>query len=187
QSKAGPQAMGLLRRRQIDQRIDRALKDVGSGKGVDLLGTLGAADVGVNHCPFHRLRRPALVPQQDGELEWGEVARKGAGGLGARAVASIHVQWQADHEADDMLANDDGTKRSQVLRELRSTDRLERPREVPSGIANGDPDSLRPDVEPRELAVRDMECELSRFGGDQGRHWLNLRAASVRIACQNKA
>src|SRR5581483_8028173 len=48
-------------------------------------------------------RRRALVPQQDRQLQWSEVAGKGADRLRSRTVASVHVEWKADDEAARML------------------------------------------------------------------------------------
>lgn len=44
------------------QSVDRALQYVGGGMGVDAGGALGAADVGLDHHPLDRDRRPAFVP-----------------------------------------------------------------------------------------------------------------------------
>ena len=61
--------LGLLWTRQIGQRVDGSLKDMGRRQGIDLLGTLGAAHVGINHCALNGLRRPALIPQEQWQLE----------------------------------------------------------------------------------------------------------------------
>ena len=37
---------------------------MGRRQSIDLFGTLGAAQVGFNHCALYSLRRPALVPQE---------------------------------------------------------------------------------------------------------------------------
>ena len=55
--------------RKIGQRVDRALQDVGGGEGVDLLRSLGAADVRIDHRALDRLGRPALVPQEERQFE----------------------------------------------------------------------------------------------------------------------
>src|SRR5205814_9884800 len=62
-----------LRTREVGQRVDRALEDVSGGERIDLLGAFGAADIGLDHCPLDRLRRPAFVPQQQRKIERGEI------------------------------------------------------------------------------------------------------------------
>ena len=149
--------------RQIGQRIDRALQNMRRGKGVDLLGALGPADVGLDHRPLDRLRRPALVPEQDRKLKRSKIASEGADGLGPRAIAAVHVERQADDQADDCFAferNSAGC--SEVGGELGPADCFGRPGKAPARIADRQADRLRSDVEPGELAVSNGRRE---FGG----------------------
>ena len=69
--------------RQIRQRVDRTLKDVRRGQGVNLLRALSAADVGIDHCALYGLGGPALVPKKNRQIERRQVAREGPNGLRA--------------------------------------------------------------------------------------------------------
>src|SRR3546814_18227822 len=81
-----------LFRSSTHQRVDRALQDEGGRRAVDAGRAFGAADVGGDHRAFDRGGRPAFVPEQERETERQEVAREGAGALGARAVGAVHVE-----------------------------------------------------------------------------------------------
>ena len=91
--------------------IDCALQDMRGSECVHFFGAPGAAHVRFNHRPLDGLRRPAFVPEEDREIERREVAGEGPDRLGTRAVASVHVEREADDESDDMFAGAEGGKR----------------------------------------------------------------------------
>ena len=83
------------------QPVERALQDIGGGMLVDHRGALGAAGVGGEQFALDRRGGQALVPEPDRQAaQPGEIAGEGAGRLGARAFAAVHVDGQAQHQAD---------------------------------------------------------------------------------------
>ena len=161
---------------------------MGGGELVDRLGALGPADVGVDHRPLDRLGRPALVPQQDRQAERRQIAGEGADRLGARAVAAVHVERQADDEAGDARDGDEGGERGQILGELGAADGLGGAGEAPARIADREADGLGADIEPGErAAMRKSGSEFRRGRRDQRRQAASLRSASRRTAPQNRA
>lgn len=173
--------------RQIRQCIDRALQYMGSRKRIDLVGPLRPADVRLDHCPFHRLGGPSLVPQEDRQLQRGKVAGEGADGLGSRRIGSVHVERQSQDQARNAFPFNELSKRFEIRRELGPADGFGWTGEAPPGIAEGKPHRFRPDVEAGELAVGDGPGEIGGVGRNQRCHALNLRSASFLIADQNKA
>ena len=187
-SRGGPSARAYSRRGKVGQRVDRALQDVRGSERVDLLGAAGAADVGVDHRPLDGLSRPALVPQQDRQLERRQVAGEGADRLRSRAIAAVHVERQTDDEPDDMLMLDERRSACEILGELGAADRFGRPGKMPAGIAHREADGLGADVEPGELAaLGERVRESAGRGRDQRCQAASLRSASRRIAPQNRA
>jgi hypothetical protein len=68
---------------------------------VDHFSAFGPAHIQADQFAFDGSRREPLVPQCNGEIgEPSEIARKGAGGLRARALAAIHVDGEPKHETD---------------------------------------------------------------------------------------
>src|SRR4051794_30624207 len=179
---------GLLRWRKVGQRINCALQDMRRSQRIDLLGAPGAADVGLDHRSLYRLRGPALIPQEEGQIERREVAGKGADRLRARAVASVHAERQADDQPGDVLALDESAQRFEILGELDPPDGFGGTREMPPGVADGEADGLGADVQSDKLArTRKRGRELARVGGDQRCHAASLLVASRRTAPQNRA
>ena len=98
-SELGPSASARLA--QISQPVQRALQDEDRGVFVDHLRAAGAAHVHADQFALDRGGGQPLVPQRDGEIgEFGKIAGEGAGGLRARSLAGVHVDGQAEHEAD---------------------------------------------------------------------------------------
>ena len=93
---------------QRHQPVERALQDVDRGVLVDHLGAPGAAHVGSDQLALHRRGGEPLVPQADREIgQPGKIAGKGAGRLRARSFAGVHVDGQAEHEADGVALGGD--------------------------------------------------------------------------------
>src|SRR5439155_17702881 len=73
--------------------VERALQNVGGSVLVDDGGALPSAGVGGDQFALDRGGREPLVPERDRQLgDAREIAREGARGLGARALAAIHVE-----------------------------------------------------------------------------------------------
>ena len=112
--------------RKIGEPVERALQDEDRGVLVDHLGALGAADVHADQLALDRRGREPLVPEADRKRgEVGQIARKGAGRLRARALAAVHVDGQAEHEADDLAFGCDGEQPGRVLLERLALDGLD--------------------------------------------------------------
>src|SRR3546814_21197713 len=88
--------------------------------------------------------------------------------FGARAVAAVHVEGEADDDADDIVLCDQRLERFEVDREFLADDRLAEGREAPVRIAKGVADRLRADVEAYETAaVGEVGVEVGGGGGCQ--------------------
>src|SRR3546814_3288540 len=110
-----------------------------------------------------------------GPRERREIAGEGAHRLGARAVAAVHVEGQADDEADDGLRGDELAQRVEIGGEFPAEDRLVGGREAPPRVAQRDADGLGADVEPREAtAVRECCGEIG--GGRSEEHTSELQS-----------
>ena len=83
----------------------------------------GAAHVHADQFAFDRRGGKPLVPQANREIgEFREIAREGAGGLRARSLAGVHVDGQAEHEADGAALGGDGEQPRRVRRERLALD-----------------------------------------------------------------
>ncbi len=101
-------AQSLCRGAKIGQPVERALQDEDRGVLVDHFGAPGAADIHADQLALDRRGRQPLVPERDWQRgELGEVPRKGAGRLRARALAAVHVDGKAEHEADRLALGRD--------------------------------------------------------------------------------
>ena len=144
------------------------MKDIGSGQLVDDLAPLGPRHISLDQGPCYRRRRPALVPECDGQVGLlAEVADKGAGRLHARAFGSVHVERQADDDAGDSVA---GNQRQQTLGvggELGSADGLDRRGAVAHAVGYRDTDGLGAEIKAHQLARDGQDGErigFRRFG-----------------------
>ena len=136
------------------ERIDSALQDVACRKLVHQFSAAGAAGVGVDQRPRHRLRRPALVPEQDRQIKVRYVARKGAAGLASRRFAAIQVERQADDDALHLLLRDELRQGCLVLAEFAACNGVRRAGNRPARIAQGKADCLRADIKPDQPPAR---------------------------------
>jgi hypothetical protein len=85
-----------------------------------------------------------------------------------------------------MLPRREILEASQVVGEFAAAYGFGRTGEVPAGVADCEPDGLGADVEPGKLAPA-LRKLGSEFGGGQRCHEASLRAASCRMAPQNRA
>ena len=116
---------------------------------VDHLGAAGAANVHADQFALDGGGRQPLVPQRDGKAgEVGEIAGKGAGRLRARALAAVHVDRQAEHEADGVAFGRDiaRSRAASALKALRWM-RFDAGREPAVGVGHGDADGLGAEIE----------------------------------------
>ena len=135
------------------QSIDRALQNHRGRCRIDAHGAFGAAEVLVDQAAFGAGGAPAFVPQQDRQAQRGEVAGVGAAGLAARAFAAVHVDGQADDDALDGTAGDQGGEFGFVGAELAAFHRFAGAGDTPVGVAEGGADGLRAEVEPDQPAA----------------------------------
>ena len=143
--------------------IERALEDVGGGGGVDALGALFARQVGLYHAPRHGDGGEALVPERNGAFDarveiGGELARRLAG----RALAAVHVDGQAEHEACGVLAPIESFEDLRVFRELRAPDGFSRARDGSACVGERHADGFRAQVE------ADQRARRGQLGGKLG-------------------
>src|SRR3546814_6871908 len=100
----------------------------------------------------------------------GEVAGESAGALGPWAVAAVHVERQANDEADDGLRGDELAQCFEIGGEFPAEDRLVGGREAPPCVAERHADRPGADVESRTAAAIGERCgEIGGGGGDQPR------------------
>jgi len=136
------------------QPVDRALQDHGGGMAVDRGGALGAAHVLPDHRGFGGLRRPAFVPQEEGEGKgFGTIAGIGAAGLRARAFGTIHIARQAEDDAFDAAAADQRGQRLAVLAPLAALDGGAVGGKAPAGIAGRGAERLGAEIEAQQHAA----------------------------------
>ena len=96
--------------------------------------------------------------------ELGKIAGESSGRLRPRAFAGVHVDGQAEHEADGIaLAGDDKQARRIGLESL-ALDGLDAGRKPAIGIGYRDPDGLGAEIEPDQRAA----LGPMRGGIDQG-------------------
>ena len=131
---------------------------------VDHFGAAGAAHVHADQLALDGGGGEPLVPQRDRKIgQPGKVAGEGAGGLRARSLAGIHVDGQAEHEADGVALGGDGDDAGRVRLEGLALDGLDPGGEPPIGIGHGDANGLGAEVEPdQRTALRPV-----RGGVDQ--------------------
>ena len=121
---------------------------------VDHLCAPGAAHVHADQFALDRDGGEPLVPQRDGEIgELGKIAGKGAGRLRARSFAGVHVDGQAEHEADGIAFTGDGEQARRIGLESLALDGLDAGREPAIGIGYRDPDGLGAEIEPDQRAA----------------------------------
>ena len=151
---------------QLRQPVQRALQDEDRGMLVDHLGASGAADVHADQFALDGSGREPLVPQRDGEAgEVGKIAGKGAGRLRARPLAAVHVDGQAEHEADRIAFARDRQQPRRIGLEGLALDGLDAGREPAIGIGHGDADGLGAEIEADQGAA----FGPVRHGFDQGK------------------
>ena len=132
---------------------------------VDHLGAPGAAHVGSDQLALHRRGGEPLVPQRDRKIgQPGKIAGEGAGRLRARSFAGVHVDGQAEHEADGAALGGDGDQARRVGRERLALDGPDPGREPAVGIGHRDADGLGSEVESDQRAA----LRPVRDGFDQG-------------------
>ena len=121
---------------------------------VDHLGAAGAAHVHADQFALDRRGRQPLVPQRDGQSgEPGKIAGKGAGRLRARPLAAVHVDGQAEHEADRVALGRYRQQPRRVGLERLALDGLDAGREPAVGIGHRDADGLGAEVEADQRAA----------------------------------
>ena len=96
--------------------------------------------------------------------ELGEIAGEGAGRLRARALAAVHVDGQAEHEADGVALGGDREQARGVGLEGLALDGLDAGREPAVGIGHRDPDGLGAEIEPDQRAALGPVREQHRSG-----------------------
>ena len=102
--------------------------------------------------------------------ELGEIAGEGAGGLRARSLAGVHVDGQAEHEADGVALRGDGDQARGIGLEGLALDGLDAGREPAIGIGDRDPDGLGAEIEPdQRAAFRPVRGSFDQRE-DEGRH-----------------
>src|SRR3546814_16659747 len=106
-----------------------------------------------------------------GPRERREIAGEGAHRLGARAVDAVHVEGQADDEADDGLRGDELAQRVEIGGEFPAEDRLVGGREAPPRVAQRDADGLGADGGPPEGST-----EGRRVGKEGSWHGESMRS-----------
>ena len=116
--------------------------------------------------------------KRDGKIgEAGKVAGKGAGRLRARSLAAVHVDGQAEHEADRIAFARERQQPRRIGLERLALDRLDAGREPAVGIGNGDADGLGAEIEADQRAA----LRPVRGGFDQrkneGRHGMRITRA----------
>src|SRR5262249_4324913 len=141
------------------QSVERSLQDEGGSVLIDHGSTLPAADVGGNQFPLHRDGRKPLIPQSNRQFgELGEIAGEGAGRLRARALAAIHIDWQAKHESDGGAFTRKLEHALRVGGEALSCDGLHARCELSIGIAGGNADRLGAEIEADERPTGGQVC-----------------------------
>src|SRR3974390_23476 len=103
--------------------IERALQAEGGGVLIDPRCTLLTTDIGGNQLAFDRGGGQPLIPQRDRQLaKLGEIARKGAGCLRARAFAAVHVDGKPEYEAGGRTLGRQREQRGTIDGELSARD-----------------------------------------------------------------
>ena len=124
------------------------MQNIHGGVLIDHRRAFRAADVMSDQLAFDRGRGQPLVPQRDRQRrELGEVAGEGSGRLRARAFRAVHVDGQAEHEADCGAL---GGKRQQAVGvggEIGARDGLDPGCKSAVGIARGHADGFGAEVE----------------------------------------
>ena len=146
---AGALTVALLRLQiGFRQPFERALKDVDGGVLVDHLLALGAADIDVDQRALDCGGREPLVPERDRQLGLlREIAREGACRLGARALAAVHVDGQAEHEAGRAPLGGEDKYAGGIDTEFFADDGFDRRRHAPVRIARSDADGFGTEIE----------------------------------------
>src|SRR5262245_4874104 len=86
--------------RKSSESVEGALENPGGGQLVDQRGAAGAARVAVDQHPLDGHGRQPFVPEDQSDRgQLFEIAGKGAGGLGTRPLAAVHVEGKADDDA----------------------------------------------------------------------------------------
>ena len=83
----------------------------------------------------------------------GEIAGKGAGRLRARTLAAVHVDRQAEHEADGLAFARDREQPRRIRLERLALDGLDAGREPAVRIGHGDADGLGAEIEADQRAA----------------------------------
>ena len=96
--------------------------------------------------------------------EVGEIAGKGAGRLRARTLAAVHVDRQAEHEADGITFARDRQQPRRIGLEGLAMERFDAGREPAIGIGHGNANGLGAEIEADEGAT----LGPVRHGFDQG-------------------
>ena len=110
----------------------------------------------------------------------GEIAREGARRLRARALRSVHVERQAEHEADRAPLRRERQDPVGIDGEGLARDGFDAGREPAVRIGGGDADRLGAEVEPDQGAARRQMRRGFFQRQDQGRHWRAVALAPTR-------
>jgi hypothetical protein len=162
----------LLRAQYIArQAVQRSLQDEHGRVLIYGFGPAGAAHVGSNKLALGRRGGQPLIPQRDRKLRHaGEVPRKCAGRLRARAFAPIHVDRQAEHKTDGLAF---ACKRQQtrgIHAKMFSPDCFNGGRNSPGRIARGNAYGLAAEIEPKQRTTRRQVSGRLDERKDQRRH-----------------
>ena len=140
--------------RKRRQPVERALQDEDRGVFVDHLGAARAADVHADQFALDRGGGEPLVPQRNGEFgEFGEIARECPGRLRARPLAGVHVDGQAEHEADRVALGGNGDQFRRIGLERGALDGLHAGRQPAIGVGDRNPDGLGAEIEADQRAA----------------------------------
>src|SRR5579871_637529 len=147
-----------------------------------------AARVSGNELALDRGGGEPLVPEPDRERRKpGKIAGKGAGRLGARAFAAVHVDGQAQHIANGLPLAGERDQARRVGRESLAAHGLDGGGEPPLWVARRNPDRLGAQIKPDQRAARGQKRRDLDERKDGGGHGAGPRAGWLFFASSSRS
>ena len=136
-----------------------------------------AAHVGFDQAALDGCRRQSLVPECNRQFgQFREIAGEGARRLRARTFRAVHIDRQAEHEADRAALGRQRQQPFRVSREIFARHGLDAGRQPPVRIADRDADGFGTEIEPDQAAAGGQ-----MFGGfHQWHDKSHVRSVSTR-------